>query len=515
MKKLSVALAVYNEEDHIRTCLHSIQDIADEIVIVDGGSTDNTVEIARKYNAIIIQADNPKVFHINKKKAVEACSSEWVLQLDADEEVSPELAKEIKSVVSSATINDYPHSNTLFLRHQHIVETRDGIIRPLKGEIQGFYIARKNFFLGKPMTYAGMYPDGVLRLFKKDKATVPAKDVHEQIQVEGRVGWLIHDLYHYSNPTLKRYINGAKRYTTLQAKEISQDSHNGIVRLLLYMCIKPITTFFSLFFLHKGILDGIHGFLFSFFSALQIPVAYIKSITLKGQLISVLLVLIMICFPFSVHAEYVLPYPSVMPGNKLYSLTRLIDTIQGYWSWGSFAKIQHHLGLADKYLVEAKILFEYKQYLLGVDALKRSNVEVKQLFPYVVSAYSEHKDIKPTVQNIDNAMSVHLNVLQHMTNIVPEIFIWKPEHDNETQLLLQYLIDQSLKLRDYELLNIRAFQYCTEFVDKDQEKSIRAKTKECNELKKDYINQLIPNVQKLEIMNDANDSPFTDDEPYL
>ena len=82
--KLSVALAVYNESSNIASCLTSVRDIADEIVVVDGGSTDDTVKIAKSFGAKVIQTDNPPIFHINKQKALEACDGEWILQLDAD-----------------------------------------------------------------------------------------------------------------------------------------------------------------------------------------------------------------------------------------------------------------------------------------------------------------------------------------------------------------------------------------------------------------------------------------------
>ena len=100
VNKISVALAVYNEEDNLSNCLNSIKDLADEIVIVDGGSTDKTLDIAKKFNAKIIRTGNPQIFHVNKNKAIDAASSDWILQLDADEVVSEELSSEIKKTTS-------------------------------------------------------------------------------------------------------------------------------------------------------------------------------------------------------------------------------------------------------------------------------------------------------------------------------------------------------------------------------------------------------------------------------
>src|SRR5690348_4565440 len=99
MKKLSVVLAVLNEEKNLPGCLDSVRDLADEIVIVDGGSDDKTVEIAKEYGAKVIQTTNPPIFHINKNKAIDAATSEWILQLDADERISPALKEEIKKVI--------------------------------------------------------------------------------------------------------------------------------------------------------------------------------------------------------------------------------------------------------------------------------------------------------------------------------------------------------------------------------------------------------------------------------
>jgi len=286
MKKLSIAIAVYNEETNLDRCLKSVKDISDEIIVVDGGSTDKTLEIAEKYHAFIIKTDNPPVFHINKQKAVAACSGEWILQIDADEEVSPLLAQEIKETISTNDKKrEYIINNQkkeLFERHQRLVEQRDQITFQNEGPVVAYFLPRRNFFLGKAMTYAGMYPDGVIRLFERGKAIVPSKSVHEQLAIDGRVGWLEHDLYHYSNPTLKKYFSGADKYTNLLAREIAKDKRNEFSKFVSFSIVKPCTAFLSLLFRHKGILDGWHGFLFSFFSACHFPVAYYKYVAKKN-----------------------------------------------------------------------------------------------------------------------------------------------------------------------------------------------------------------------------------------
>src|SRR3989338_8459456 len=100
MKTLSVVLATFNEEKNLASCIESFKDIADEIIIVDGASTDKTVEIAKKYGAKVKITTNKENFHINKQMAIDIATSDWVLQMDADEQVSPELAQEIKSILN-------------------------------------------------------------------------------------------------------------------------------------------------------------------------------------------------------------------------------------------------------------------------------------------------------------------------------------------------------------------------------------------------------------------------------
>ena len=122
MKKqtLSVALATFNEEENIERCLSSLKNISDEIVIVDGTSKDRTVEIAKKFGAKIIVRENPPNFHINKQKAIDACTGDWILQMDADELVSDELGAEIEKILNSENVDE-----------------------------NGFWMPRKNYFLGR------------------------------------------------------------------------------------------------------------------------------------------------------------------------------------------------------------------------------------------------------------------------------------------------------------------------------------------------------------------------------
>jgi len=286
MMSLSVVLATFNEEKNLDECLSSVKDLASEIVVVDGKSTDNTVDIAKNYKARVVVTENHPIFHINKQKAIDMATSDWVLQLDADERVSPELAKEISKVMdmSESELEVYQASlpnKELFKRHQKLLEERDGKIGD-KGDYVAFFIPRLNFFLGRYLKYGGVYPDGVIRLFRKGKAYLPAKDVHEQMAVKGRVGWLESPLFHKDSPTFERYLSRNSRYIDLLATQLKEEKvTKDPLTVVNYLAIKPFAWFFMTQIRHKGILDGWQGIVFSFFSAMRFPRAYMKYLNQK------------------------------------------------------------------------------------------------------------------------------------------------------------------------------------------------------------------------------------------
>ncbi|HSW97059.1 MAG TPA: hypothetical protein VLF89_04510, partial [Candidatus Saccharimonadales bacterium] len=193
------------------------------------------------------------------------------------------LAKEIEGVISMreeelvAYENQLPDKK-LFLRHQELLVKRDGNIGNNDPYV-AFFIPRLNYFLGKYLRHGGVYPDGVIRLVKKGKAHFPCKDVHEQIAVDGKVGWLQNPLYHYDSPTFARYIQRNNRYIKLLSEEL-KNSHTGknLYSMVKYVIVLPIQWFILAFGRHKGFLDGWQGFVFAFFSALRFPRAYIQYI---------------------------------------------------------------------------------------------------------------------------------------------------------------------------------------------------------------------------------------------
>jgi glycosyltransferase involved in cell wall biosynthesis len=286
--KLSVVQATKNEEANIARNLSAVKDIAGEMIVVDEYSTDKTREIAEKLGAKVYLEPHHEIFHITKQKAMDLAKGEWILQMDTDEVVTPELAKEIIEVINMTNeeiLNRKPKNQklkSLFDRHQKIIEERDGKIGNDSNEVVAFFIPRKNMFLGEPLIHAGVYPDPAIRLIKKGKAYLPCKSVHEIMKVEGRIEWLYNDMEHYDSPTLKRYFMRLNRYTNLQAEELkTKKVSKGVVGFLQYTIYYPLFTFFNMYLRHKGFLDGVNGFLWCLFSSWHFPIAYFKYITMN------------------------------------------------------------------------------------------------------------------------------------------------------------------------------------------------------------------------------------------
>lgn len=285
MKKinLSVVLATLNEEKNIGECLESVKDIADEIIIFDEYSQDKTVQIARKYGAKVFLTRHEPVFHKTKQKALEKASGDWILQLDADERVTKNLAKEIKQVIGMSDFEivkrkaDNKHLHALLTRHLETLKKTHAKMGEKIGGIAAFMMPRKNYFLGKPLIHAGVYPDGVIRLVKKGRAHFPAKSVHEQIEVDGKTGFLYGDLEHHDSPTFSKYFARLNRYTDLQAKDLEDKKVSlSYCQMFNYSFIIPFFVFLKLYIRHKGFLDGFRGFVWSLFSSLHFPIAYFK-----------------------------------------------------------------------------------------------------------------------------------------------------------------------------------------------------------------------------------------------
>lgn len=280
MKTLSVVLATFNEEKNLSACLDSVKDLADEIIIVDGSSTDKTVEIAKKYKAKIKITTNKSNFHINKQMAIDMATKDWILQLDADEHVSPELKEEIKEILDEDN-------------HQLSKKPRATSHEP-RANYNGYWMPRKNLFLGKFLMKGGQYPDYTLRLYRNGKGRLPQKDVHEQAEVSGKVGYLKSALLHYPYKSFSHYLKKWNLYNNLFATQIRDEQKNKNIfqkmfYAFAYLVAKPGHWFLTTYFRHKGFMDSWQGFTFSLFSALRFPVSYLKYLGLYKVLVSLII----------------------------------------------------------------------------------------------------------------------------------------------------------------------------------------------------------------------------------
>ncbi len=252
--KLSIAMATYNEEKNIEHSLNSVKGWADEIVIFDGSSSDNTVKLAKKLGAKVFVVDNPPHFHVNKQKAIDICQGDWIFQLDADEELTSDLKEEISKIILNGS------------------------------KYAGYYIPRKNYFLAHWMKKTANYPDPVIRLFKKGKGRVPAKATHEQIEIDGEIGWVKNDMLHYGDVSFTRYLIRSNRYSSMDARYLkAAETKITFGFSVKYLFFYPIKTFFLLYFRHQGFRDGMAGFAFSLYSGFHYISTYLKYYESKNQ----------------------------------------------------------------------------------------------------------------------------------------------------------------------------------------------------------------------------------------
>lgn len=236
---LSVVVVTLNEESNIGDCLETVS-WADEIVVVDCHSQDRTREIARKYTHKIYTTE-AKGFGQLKNHAISKATCDWVLSLDADERVTPELAREIGKTIA-------------------------------KPSFEGYAISRKAYFLGRWMRHGGWYPGYVVRLFQREGGMFSNDLVHESLIMNGKVGRLKEDLLHYTDPNLSHYMEKLERYTSLAAEELSRRGSLFRLRHLLH----PPLFFLKMYFLRAGFLDGIHGLILSLLSGFHVLLKYAK-----------------------------------------------------------------------------------------------------------------------------------------------------------------------------------------------------------------------------------------------
>ena len=223
---LSVIIITKNEAAHIAECLASVS-FADEIIVVDSGSADGTVELARKFGALVHQFPDWPGFGPQKNRALALATKDWVFSIDADERVTPALREEI-----IATLR-VPRSS-------------------------GYAVPRLSEFCGKPIRHSGWWPDLVLRLFRRQSGKFTDVLVHESVSLaDGKPGRMHSHLLHYPHPTLDSLIDKVNRYSGDAAKMMfAEGKRAGLPKIVLH----SVWTFIRIYFLRLGFLDGRHGF---------------------------------------------------------------------------------------------------------------------------------------------------------------------------------------------------------------------------------------------------------------
>ncbi|MBU2632263.1 glycosyltransferase family 2 protein, partial [Patescibacteria group bacterium] len=236
MTKLSVVISVFNEEEKIEECLSSAS-FADEIILVDNGSSDKTVEKAKKFNVKIYNQENDSLrIDLQKNFGFQKATGDWILSLDADERISKELAEEIRQVLKSN-----------------------------QSSINGYWIPRKNIIFNKWIKHTGWYPDLQLRLFKKGKGEYIKKAVHKPLEIEGKTGELKNLLIHKRYSSLKEFIDKTINiYAPSEAERLLSEGYSVSVRDAIRF---PAQEFISRFFARKGYKDGLHGLVLSILMA--------------------------------------------------------------------------------------------------------------------------------------------------------------------------------------------------------------------------------------------------------
>jgi len=237
---ISVIIITKNEEKSIQRCLESIK-WADEIVIVDSGSKDKTIEIANKYGAKVFEKKF-EGYSIQKNFAIEKAAGNWLISIDADEVITTELKEEIQKITENPT------------------------------KYAAFKIPRRLFFQGRFMKWGGCYPNYQVRIFRKDKAKFDIVPVHEKLIVDGDIGKLKGGMTHYSYENLTDYFDRFNRYTSLDARK----RYNKGKRFCLWHYLVPLHKFVSMYFFELGFLDGIQGLNWAILCAFYDIVKFMK-----------------------------------------------------------------------------------------------------------------------------------------------------------------------------------------------------------------------------------------------
>jgi glycosyltransferase involved in cell wall biosynthesis len=243
MEKLTAIIPTYNEAHNIEDVLQSVS-FADEIMVVDSFSKDNTFALAKKHTNFIIQREYG--YSASQKNwAIPQANNQWILLVDADERVTPELKEEILSLLKSPKINDY----------------------------DGYWIYRKNWFMGKEVKHGGFRRDKVIRLFKRDTCRYEDKEVHAEITTKGKIGFLKEKLTHNTYISFDHHVEKLNRYAWLQANDYNDKT--GTLTPFHFV-VKPTYRFFKHYIYQGGFRDGFVGYVLAFFQSYAVFMRYVK-----------------------------------------------------------------------------------------------------------------------------------------------------------------------------------------------------------------------------------------------
>jgi glycosyltransferase involved in cell wall biosynthesis len=276
---LSVVIITHNEEANLARTLESVRPlVADdkgEIIIVDSGSTDRTVEIAKSFGAKVL-VEEWKGYAAQKNSAIDKATGEWILSLDADEEVDAKLVEEITWLMHAILVwkaGGMPVDNDPTSREIRNRGSRYGLD---ENDLNGFLLPRKNFFLGRWIKHGGFWPDAKLRLFRRGQGRFQDQFVHETVRVEGAKGHMRRGaLLHHSYPTLTEYIDHMNRYSSLGAEMAVAKGPHGFS--VINIVVRPAATFIYNYFFRLGFLDGREGLLLHLYHAVYVSWKYAKA----------------------------------------------------------------------------------------------------------------------------------------------------------------------------------------------------------------------------------------------
>jgi len=242
-KTISAVLITHNEAENLPDCLASLQDWVDEIVVVDNHSSDDTVRIAQQHGAKVLQTPDWPGFGLQKNRALDLATCDWVLSIDADERVTPELMAEIQSILAT------------------------------EPTLTAYEIPRLSWYCGKFIRHAGWRPDFVLRLFERDSARFSDDLVHERVVPTGNVGQLKHALLHYSYRNFSQVLHKVNAYSSASAQQAFASGKRSSVAGALG---HGAWAFFRTYVLRAGFLDGSHGLALSISNAQTSYYKYLK-----------------------------------------------------------------------------------------------------------------------------------------------------------------------------------------------------------------------------------------------